>query len=241
MSSLSVLEDYQMELIDSALSIGALKFGSFVLKSGRFVLTLFHCIISTEIQYRISPYFFNAGLLSSGSLLSAVATAYAKVIAQGSYEFDVLFGPAYKGIPLAAATALLLHRDHNIDIGYAFDRKEAKDHGEGGKMVGADVKGKKVLILDDVMTAGTAVRASIDLIRKEGGIVVGVVMCLDREEIGPQGNSTIIEVDHLLGGNGKVKSIIRMRDLMSWLERKGRSEDLEQMKTYWDQYGIKSS
>ena len=243
--SSSNLEKYQTELIDSALSIGALKFGSFVLKSGRFVLLLLlpdDSVIAIDIEKnRVSPYFFNAGLLSSGSLLSAVASAYATVIAQGAFEFDVLFGPAYKGIPLAAATSLLLHRDHGIDIGYAYDRKEAKDHGEGGRMVGASVKGKNVLILDDVMTAGTAVRGSIDLIKKEGGEIVGVVMCLDREEIGPQGNSTILEVDQLLGGNGKVKAIIRMRDLMAWLEKNGRTEDLAKMKEYWDQYGVKSS
>ena len=136
--------------------------------------------------YRISPYFFNAGLLCSGPLISAVASGYAALISEqinsSNLKFDVLFGPAYKGIPFAAATALVLHRDHNISIGFAYDRKEAKDHGEGGKMVGAEVRGKQVLILDDVMTAGTAVRQSIDLITREGGTVVGVVMLLDREE-----------------------------------------------------------
>ena len=132
-----------------------------------------------HIFYRISPYFINAGLLSTGPLISVVASGYASLISGFGVEFDVLFGPAYKGIPFAAATALCLYRDHNISVGFAYDRKEAKDHGEGGRMVGSDVKGKRVLILDDVMTAGTAVRQSIDLIRMEGGTVVGVAMLLD--------------------------------------------------------------
>ena len=113
-----------------------------------------------DVQHRQSPYFFNAGLLADGPVLDALCTAYAKTIADalkaGLPQFDILFGPAYKGIPFAACTALLLHRDHGIDVGYAYDRKEAKDHGEGGVTVGAPVKGKRVLILDDVATAGTA-------------------------------------------------------------------------------------
>ena len=188
--------------------------------------------------------------MSNGPLLDALASGYATLISEivrdtaNPLSFDVLFGPAYKGIPLAAATSLLLHRDHKISTAFAFDRKEAKDHGEGGKIVGSDIKGKKVLILDDVMTAGTAVRSSIDLIRREGGEVVGVVMCLDREEIGPDGGSTQKEVDVLLGGDGsgsKVRSIVRMRDLVKWLEENGQASDVEGMKAYWDKYGIKDS
>lgn len=151
----------------------------------------------------------------------------------------MIFGPAYKGISLAAVTALILHRDHNIDVGFAYDRKEIKDHGEGGKMVGSDVKAKKVLILDDVMTAGTAVRSSIDLIQQQGGHVVGVVMALDREEIGPQGGSTVNEIDTMLGGKGKVQAILKMRDLNAWLEKNGREADLQTMKAYWNEYGVK--
>ncbi|TDL22064.1 orotate phosphoribosyltransferase [Rickenella mellea] len=216
------LQTYQTELIDNALSAGALKFGSFTLKSGR-----------------ISPYFFNAGLLCSGQLLSAIATAYASTIAGADFQFDIIFGPAYKGIAFAAVTALVLHREHERQVAYAYDRKEAKDHGEGGVMVGADVRGKRVLILDDVMTAGTAVRGSIDLIRRQGGQVVGVVMALDREEVGPSGNSTVKEVEELLGGTGTVLSILRMRDLIEWLDKTGRSDDVLRMKSYWDQYGVK--
>jgi len=220
---MSHLQPHQQAFIDASLGVGALKFGSFTLKSGR-----------------VSPYFFNAGLLSSGSLLSSLAAAYATLIAQSSYgDFDILFGPAYKGIPLAAATAVLLYKDHNIDVGFAYDRKEAKDHGEGGKMVGADVKGKKVLILDDVMTAGTACRSAIDLVKSAGGEVIGVVMCLDREEVGSNGQSTVKEVNELLGGTAKVQSIIKMSDLTHWLEEHGDPNDVQSMRAYWEKYGVK--
>ena len=191
---------------------------------------------------RESPYFINAGLLCTGPLISAVAEGYAALIAQeadtSGLTFDVLFGPAYKGIPFAAATALVLHDKHGIDVGYAFDRKEAKDHGEGGRMVGAAVKGKRVLILDDVMTAGTAVRQSIELIRKEGGTVVGVAMLLDREEVTVEGRSTVKDVEEILGG-GNVRTILRMRDLMTWLATNGKEDLLEKMKAYYDKYGVK--
>ncbi|TFY70753.1 hypothetical protein EVG20_g2254 [Dentipellis fragilis] len=224
------LQPYQVELIDHAMTVDALKFGSFTLKSGR-----------------ISPYFFNAGLLSTGPLLNTLCTAYASVIASALSpsspsplpEFDVLFGPAYKGIPLAACTSMLLHSQHGISVGLAYDRKEPKDHGEGGSMVGVPVRGKRVLILDDVMTAGTAVRSAIDLIRREGGEVVGVVMCLDREEVGKEGQSTVKEVDLAIGGKNQVRAILRMRDLMQWLKAKGRDEDLKGMQEYWEKYGVK--
>lgn len=178
-------------------------------------------------------------------MLSAVSSGYATLIAQqtkdSGLEVDVIFGPAYKGIPLAATTSLLLYRDHGFSVGFAYDRKEAKDHGEGGRMVGADVRGKRVLILDDVMTAGTAVRQSIELIRKEGGTVVGVVMLLDREETGPSGQSTFKEIETLLGGGAKVRTIVRMRDLISWLESNGHGDQVQSMREYWEQYGIKES
>ncbi|THH12957.1 hypothetical protein EW146_g7209 [Bondarzewia mesenterica] len=227
----SELQPYQVELIDQAMSCDALRFGSFTLKSGR-----------------ISPYFFNAGLLSTGSLLSTLCNAYSTVIASALSPasssplpaFDILFGPAYKGIPLAACTAMLLHSQHGIPVGFAYDRKEPKDHGEGGSMVGAPVRGKRVLVLDDVMTAGTAMRGAIDMIRREGGEVVGVIICLDREEIGKEGVSTVQELEKELGGKGRVRAIVRMRDLMKWLENEGRSEDLKGMQQYWEQYGAKS-
>ncbi|KZT28017.1 orotate phosphoribosyltransferase [Neolentinus lepideus HHB14362 ss-1] len=223
------LQPYQTDLIEQSMSVGALKFGSFILKSGR-----------------TSPYFFNAGLLSTGPLLYTLASAYASTISKSLSlpssplpKFDVLFGPAYKGISLAACTALLLHKAHSFDIGFAYDRKEPKDHGEGGSMVGVSVEGKKVLILDDVMTAGTAIRGAIDMIKKHGGEVVGVVLILDREEVGKEGGSTVKEVEELVGGPGRVTAILKMRDLMAWLEKSGQTASLEQMQEYWEKYGIK--
>ena len=150
-----------------------------------------------------------------------------------------MFGPAYKGISLAAITAVLLHTQHQIDVGFAYDRKEAKDHGEGGRMVGVPVAGKRVLILDDVMTAGTAVRGAIEMISQAGGEVVGVILALDREEIGHEGKSAVKELEEELGGEGRVMAILRMRDLIAWLRSKGRDEDIERMQTYWEQFGIK--
>ncbi|KAI0747017.1 orotate phosphoribosyltransferase [Daedaleopsis nitida] len=222
------LQKYQTELIEHSLSAGALLFGSFTLKSGR-----------------LSPYFFNAGLLASGPVLDTLCSAYAATIAgalQSSLPpFDVLFGPAYKGIPLAAGTALLLHREHQIGVGFAYDRKEAKNHGEGGVLVGTPVKGKRVVILDDVATAGTAIRGAIDLVQREGGEVVGAVLLLDRQEMGKEGRSTIAEVEELLGGKGRVPTILTMKDLMLWLKAQGRTEELEKMQEYWEKYGAKES
>lgn len=209
------------------MSVEALKFGLFTLKSGR-----------------QSPYFFNAGLLSTGPILSKLATAYAQTIANAIAsgtvpQFDVLFGPAYKGIPFAATTAVALYTQHNISVGFSYDRKEVKDHGEGGKMVGVDVKGKKVLILDDVMTAGKAVRGSIETIEGHGGEVIGVIQALNREEVGQDGvSSTVKELEGLIG-EGRVLSILKMRDLMAWLEKNGEVENLSKMQAYWDQYGLK--
>jgi orotate phosphoribosyltransferase len=242
------LASYQNELIEHAMNVGALKFGSFTLKSGRYApitpRLVLHSIDSEELP-RISPYFFNAGLLSTGSILGTVAQAYAGTIVQqlerGAIPaFDVLFGPAYKGIPLGACTALVLAREHALDVGFAYDRKEAKDHGEGGVLVGAPVQGKRVLILDDVMTAGTAIRGAMATIAAAGGEVIGVVQCLDREEIGRDGaTSTVVELERELGGEGKITSILKMRELMKWLETKGMSDELGKMKEYWDQYGYK--
>lgn len=192
----------------------------------------------------ISPYFFNAGLLSTGPILATLSTAYATAISQALKskafpEFDVLFGPAYKGIPFAATAALTLYTQHEIAVGFAYDRKEVKDHGEGGKMVGVPVKGKRVVVLDDVMTSGKAVREAIKTVRDHGGEVVGVVQALDREEVGQDGvSSTVKEIEALIG-EGRVLSILRMRDLMVWLEENGVHGELEKMKAYWDQYGLK--
>jgi orotate phosphoribosyltransferase len=215
-----------------------------------------HCTILslTNRSTRISPYFFNAGLLATGPLLATVAQAYASTITTAQRPppstsppapppfptFDVLFGPAYKGIPFAACTALTLSSGHNQHVGFAYDRKEAKDHGEGGSLVGAPVRGKRIVIIDDVMTSGTAVRVAIDKVTKEGGVVVGVVQLLDREEIGLDGRaSTVGETAELVGGEGRVRSILRMRDLMQWLEDNGRNEELASMQAYWEKYGMR--
>ncbi|KXN93227.1 Orotate phosphoribosyltransferase, partial [Leucoagaricus sp. SymC.cos] len=197
---------------------------------------------------RISPYFFNAGLLCTGPILATLAGAYAETIVEARSsesnsnplpEFEVLFGPAYKGIPFASTTALLLYTQHKIPVGFAYDRKEAKDHGEGGKMVGASVQGKKVVILDDVMTSGKAVRGAIDTVKENSGEIVGVIQALDREEVGQDGvSSTVKEVESLVGV-GRVRSILKMRDLMAWLERNGMQKELEAMRDYWQKYGLK--
>ena len=168
----SQLAPYKQEFLQAAISGGVLKFGSFELKSKR-----------------ISPYFFNAGLFYTSRLAIAIGNAFAKTIIEeqekNGLEFDIIFGPAYKGIPLSYGIAAKLGEldPKNLDsVSYSFDRKEAKDHGEGGNIVGAPLKGKKVLIVDDVITAGTAKREAIDKIQKEGGIVVGIVVALDRME-----------------------------------------------------------
>ncbi|KAF8840073.1 phosphoribosyl transferase [Paxillus ammoniavirescens] len=228
--STDALQGYQVELLVQAEEVGALKFGEFTLKSGR-----------------ISPYFFNAGLMSSGEILNTIANAYAATIIAALDAptnplpaFDVIFGPAYKGISLAACTALVLSAKYQRSYGFAYDRKEAKDHGEGGKLVGVPVQGKKVLILDDVMTAGTAVRLAIESIQGAGGNVVGVVQLLDREERGTNGKSTVEEVEAVIGGKGRLQSVLKMRTLMTWLEQNAKAEILDKMKAYWDEYGWKA-
>ncbi|KAG5651637.1 hypothetical protein H0H81_007980 [Sphagnurus paluster] len=223
------LQPYQLDLIEKSMSVDALKFGSFTLKSGR-----------------VSPYFFNAGLLSTGPILAALSSAYAGTIADGQIssinplpQFDVLFGPAYKGIPFAATTALVLHTSHGIEVGLAYDRKEAKDHGEGGNMVGVSVKGRRVVVLDDVMTSGKAVRGAIETVQRAGGEVVGVIQALDREEVGQDGVSSTVKEIEALVGEGRVRSILKMRDLLVWLEKNGMEKELEEMRGYRDKYGLK--
>ncbi|MES2405402.1 MAG: orotate phosphoribosyltransferase [Pseudomonadota bacterium] len=157
---------HQQAFLQTALDRGVLRFGDFTLKSGR-----------------QSPYFFNMGRIDSGAALAAVGAAYADTIVANAIGFDMLFGPAYKGIPLAAATAIALARTHGRDVAWAYNRKEAKDHGEGGSLVGAPLTGR-VLIVDDVITAGTAVRESLGLIRAAGAEVAGVLVALDRQERG---------------------------------------------------------
>lgn len=243
------LPEYKTQLIEHAMAVGALKFGTFTLKSGRCVPQFSHQPtndLNTIIS--VSPYFFNAGLLCTGPILATLAGAYAATIVEAQSmdlnpnplpNFDVLFGPAYKGIPFASSTALLLYTQHKVPVGFAYDRKEVKDHGEGGKMVGVSVQAKKVVILDDVMTSGKAVRGAIETVKENGGEVVGIIQALDREEVGQDGiSSTVQEIENLVG-KGRVRSILKMRDLMAWLERNGMQEQLADMRKYWQDFGLK--
>lgn len=213
------MQQYQKNFIELALSSQVLKFGEFKLKSGR-----------------LSPYFFNAGLFNTGKALAELGRCYAQAIVESKIEYDVLFGPAYKGIPLVAVTAMALAQDHGLDLPYAFNRKEKKDHGEGGVIVGAALQGR-VLILDDVITAGTAIREAIDIIDAENASAVGVVIALDRQEKGQDQRSAVQAVEDDYGI--AVKSIINMSDLIQYLEQQGdQHEMLDAMKVYRTEYGI---
>jgi len=207
------------DFINFIAEAGVLKWGEFTLKSGR-----------------ISPYFFNAGLFNTGGHLDQLSQAYASAIAASSLEYDVLFGPAYKGIPLAATTSVALARDHGMNIPYAFNRKEIKDHGEGGQIVGHAVSGR-VLIIDDVITAGTAIRESIDLINQHGATPAGVVVALDRMERGQGTLSAIQEVEQDYGL--PVMSILNLNDLIDYLrQQSGDETTLAAMQAYRGSYGV---
>ncbi len=213
------MQPYQQQFIDTALAHKALKFGEFELKSGR-----------------ISPYFFNAGEMSTGGALASLARCYAAAIDADGSEFDMIFGPAYKGIPLAAATAIGLAEHHQRDLPYAFNRKEAKQHGEGGNIVGAPLKGR-VLIVDDVITAGTAIREAVDIIQLEGATTSAVLIALDRQEKGQGELSAIQEVHRDYGI--EVFSIITMADLIDYLAGESSfGQHLAAMEDYRSQYGV---
>lgn len=209
---------YKREFLDLSLELGVLRFGEFTLKSGR-----------------VSPYFFNAGLFSSGYAAAKLGRYYASAIAESDVKFDMLFGPAYKGIPLATLAAAALAEHHDIDVPYAFDRKEAKSHGEGGSIVGAPLSGK-VLIVDDVITAGTAVREAAKIISAAGAEVAGLVISLDRQEIGQGSRSAVQELEQALGI--PVISIVRLEDLIDMLEESDEyAEFLEPVVSYRQKYG----
>ena len=212
------MQDYQTEFLNFALEKGVLRFGEFTLKSGR-----------------ISPYFFNAGLFNSGSALARLGRFYAQAIVDSGIKFDVLYGPAYKGIPLAAVTAAALYDHHQIDIPYAFNRKEAKSHGEGGSIVGHALEGQ-ILIIDDVITAGTAIRESMDIIEAEGAKPAGVVIALDRQEKGKGDKSAIQEVEQDYGI--PVASIAKLENIIGFLDQQGDADHLANIRAYRDQYGI---
>ncbi|MGH8371209.1 MAG: orotate phosphoribosyltransferase [Gammaproteobacteria bacterium] len=213
------MQNYRHEFLEFALQRGVLRFGEFILKSGR-----------------KSPYFFNAGLFNSGAMLAALGRFYAQTVMDSGIQFDMLFGPAYKGIPLATVTATALAEQHGRDLPYCFNRKEAKDHGEGGSLVGAPLTGR-VLIVDDVITAGTAVREAVDIIRKAGAEPVGLVIALDRQERGQGTKSAITEVQETHGV--EVAAIARLTDIISWLEaRADMAPALSAVRAYREQYGV---
>lgn len=212
---------YKKEFIALALELGVLRFGEFTLKSGR-----------------VSPYFFNAGLFSTGYAAAKLGRFYASAIAESGVKFDMLFGPAYKGIPLATLAAASLAEHQGIDVPYAFNRKEAKAHGEGGSIVGAALAGK-VLIVDDVITAGTAVREAYQIITASGAEVGGLIISLDRQERGKGDFSAVQELEQTLGV--PVVSIIRLADLIDTLEESSEYEEfLEPVLSYRKKYGVNS-
>ncbi|AXT69626.1 orotate phosphoribosyltransferase [Vibrio sp. dhg] len=213
------MKAYQREFIEFALEKEVLKFGEFTLKSGR-----------------KSPYFFNAGLFNTGRDLARLGRFYAAALADSGIEFDVLFGPAYKGIPIATTTAVALADHHDIDTPYCFNRKEAKDHGEGGNLVGSALEGR-IMLVDDVITAGTAIRESMEIIKANGADLAGVLVAIDRQEKGKGELSAIQEVERDFGC--AVISIVSLGDLVTYLEEKGNAaEHLEAVKAYRAEYGI---
>ncbi len=208
------------QFIEVALKNNVLKFGEFTLKSGR-----------------VSPYFFNAGLLSTGELLSVLANGYADALAKNANKDDlVIFGAAYKGIPFVAATAQSLWNNHQINANWGYNRKEAKDHGEGGMLVGADLKGKSVWVIDDVMTAGTAMREVVALLAKENAKVAGIIVALDRKEKGQGEKSAIQELAETL--NVPVLALVSFDDIIDYVAKNGTAEQLNSMKSYREQYGV---
>ncbi|SBS65223.1 orotate phosphoribosyltransferase [Vibrio splendidus] len=213
------MKAYQREFIEFALEKEVLKFGEFTLKSGR-----------------KSPYFFNAGLFNTGRDLARLGRFYAAALADSGIEFDVLFGPAYKGIPIATTTAVALADHHDVDTPYCFNRKEAKNHGEGGNLVGSELEGR-IMLVDDVITAGTAIRESMEIIQANGADLAGVLVAIDRQEKGKGELSAIQEVERDFGC--AIISIVSLTDLVTFLEEKGTdAAHLESVKAYRTQYGI---
>ncbi|WP_438865166.1 orotate phosphoribosyltransferase [Neptunicella sp.] len=213
------MQDYQREFIQFAVERGVLRFGQFTLKSGR-----------------TSPYFFNAGLFNTGRDLARLGQYYAAALVNAGIEYDVLFGPAYKGIPIATTTAVALADKHDIDKPYCFNRKEKKDHGEGGSLVGSPLQGR-IMLVDDVITAGTAIRESMQIIQANEAELAGVLIALDRQEKGKGELSAIQEVERDF--NTQVVAIVGLTDLIAYLQEQPEMvEHLHNIEAYRTQYGI---
>jgi len=213
------MKAYQKEFIAFAIERGVLKFGEFTLKSGR-----------------TSPYFFNAGLFNKGSDLARLGRFYAAALVDSGISFDVLFGPAYKGIPIATATAVALYDHHQQDTPYCFNRKEKKDHGEGGNLVGSALEGK-VMLVDDVITAGTAIREAMDIVQANGAELSGVLIALDRQEKGKGELSAIQEVERDFGA--QVVSIVSLNDVITFLKDDDTfKEYLPKVEAYRAEFGV---
>ncbi|WP_217511469.1 orotate phosphoribosyltransferase [Vibrio metschnikovii] len=213
------MKAYQREFIEFALEKEVLKFGEFTLKSGR-----------------KSPYFFNAGLFNTGRDLARLGRFYAAALVDAGITFDVLFGPAYKGIPIATTTAVALADHHEIDTPYCFNRKEAKDHGEGGNLVGSPLEGR-IMLVDDVITAGTAIRESMEIIQANGAQLAGVLVAIDRQEKGKGELSAIQEVERDFGC--QIISIVSLGDLVTYLKEQGSdAEQLAAVEAYRAQHGV---
>lgn len=221
-----MIENYQRQFLEFAIKMNVLKFGEFKLKSGR-----------------VSPYFFDAGLFSDGEALVQLGRFYSTALLASNVEFDLLFGPAYKGIPLVSATAISLKTDHGINVPYAYNRKETKDHGEGGKLVGARLQGK-MIIVDDVITAGTAVREVFQLLRDDQTAgssvqVTGVLVAMDRQERGNGERSAIQEVEQEFGVS--VVSVVKLQHVIDFLEADGQfGVELKALNRYRIEYGTES-
>lgn len=214
-----VLQDYKRDFIEFAIERQVLRFGSFTLKSGR-----------------VSPYFFNAGLFNSGGDVATLGKFYANCIKAEGIEYDVIFGPAYKGITVATSTAIALFTHYGEDKPYCFNRKEAKKHGEGGNIVGSPLQ-NDVLLVDDVITAGTAIRESMSLIEQNEANLAGVLIALDRQERGNTPLSAVQEIER--DYNTKVYSIVTIADVISYLEtQQGTEEAVASIKQYREEYGI---
>ena len=212
------MKEYQREFLDFAIACEALRFGEFTLKSGR-----------------VSPYFFNSGFFNTGARISRLAGYYADAIKAANLEFDMLFGPAYKGVPLAVAVAITLSQNRERDVPYAFNRKEVKKYGEGGLIIGSPLNGR-ILIVDDVISAGTAVRESCEITRSAGATPVGVAIALDRQERGTGETSAIEEVER--GFGVRVISVVRLKDLLDYLGEKDKSgRYFQAISAYREMYG----